>query len=254
MRTIVAGNWKMHKDRSEAADLINALAQHGKGWSPAVEVLVAPAYPFLADAVQHLRGTRIVVAAQNCHEAAQGAFTGEVSAGMLASIGVGACIVGHSERRQYFGETDAAVGRKIAALFAAGIMPIYCCGEVRHEREEGRHFEVVGRQMDEALKDLDAASLSRLVVAYEPVWAIGTGLTASPDQAQEIHAFIRTRLRERFGAAADTVPLLYGGSCKPDNAAGLFGRADINGGLIGGAALDAGQFAQLVHIAGGTQA
>jgi len=254
MRTIVAGNWKMHKDRSEAADLINALVHRSEGWSPDVVVVVAPPFPFLAHAVDQVRGTRIVVAAQNCHEAAQGAFTGEVSVAMLASIGVGACIVGHSERRQYFGETDGAVGRKISALLTAGIMPIYCCGEVLREREEGRHFEVVGRQMDEALKDLDATALARLVIAYEPVWAIGTGLTASPEQAQEIHAFIRGRLRERFGAVADTVPVLYGGSCKPDNAEGLFSRADINGGLIGGASLDADQFTALIHIAGGSTA
>ena len=254
MRTIVAGNWKMHKDRSEAADLITALVHCSAAWAPTVEVVVAPPFPFLADAVQQVRGTRIMVAAQNCHEAVQGAFTGEVSVSMLASIGVGACLVGHSERRQYFGETDAAVGRKIVALLTAGIIPIYCCGEVLLEREEGRHFDVVGSQLDEALKDIDAAGLSRLVIAYEPVWAIGTGLTASPEQAQEIHAFIRTRLRERFGAIADAVPLLYGGSCKPENAAGLFNRTDINGGLIGGAALDPDQFAQLIHIAGGTMA
>jgi len=232
----------MHKDRSEAADLINALVQRSEGWSSSVQVLVAPPYPFLADAVEHLRGTRIVVAAQNCHEAAQGAYTGEVSAGMLASIGVGACIVGHSERRQYFGETDAAVGRKIGALLTAGIMPIYCCGEVRHEREEGRHFEVVGRQMDEALKDLDAASLSRLVVAYEPVWAIGTGKTASPEQAQEVHALIRARVAAADAGVAAGLQILYGGSMKPNNAKELMAQADIDGGLIGGAALVAEEF------------
>ena len=238
----------MHKDRSEAADLINALVQRSEGWSSSVQVLVAPPYPFLADAVEHLRGTRIVVAAQNCHEAAQGAYTGEVSAGMLASIGVGACIVGHSERRQYFGETDAAVGRKIGALLTAGIMPIYCCGEVRREREEGRHFEVVGRQMDEALKDLDAASLSRLVVAYEPVWAIGTGRTASPEQAQAVHAVLRTQLAAA-SEHADRIRLLYGGSMNAANAAQLLAQPDIDGGLVGGASLKAPDFLQIIAAA-----
>jgi triosephosphate isomerase (TIM) len=252
MRTIVAGNWKMHKDRTGAADLVAALAAASATWSPAVEVVVAPPYPFLADAVDRARGTRLVVAAQNCHEALQGAYTGEVSVAMLSSLGVGACIVGHSERRQYFGETDAAVGRKVAALLKADIMPIYCCGEVLEEREQGRHFEVVAQQLEEAFHDLDDGSIARTVIAYEPVWAIGTGRTATPEQAQEIHAFIRAWLVRRIGDPGRTVPLLYGGSCKPDNAAGLFDRADINGGLIGGAALDAAQFNALITIAGST--
>lgn len=250
MRTIVAGNWKMHKDRIEAADLIAAVIAGADAWSPSVDVVVAPPFPFLAEAVERARGTRLVVAAQNCHEAAHGAYTGEVSVAMLSSIGVGACIVGHSERRQYFGETDAAVGRKIAALLNANIMPIYCCGEVLDEREQGRHFEVVARQMDEAFRELDVSAIARTVIAYEPVWAIGTGRTATPDQAQEIHAFIRGQLVGRIGDAGREVPLLYGGSCKPDNAGGLFGRSDINGGLIGGAALDATQFTALITIAG----
>ncbi len=250
MRKIVAGNWKMHKDRNAAADLVGQLVAGADQWSPTVEVVIAPPFPFLASAVEQLRGTRTVVAAQNCHEAEQGAYTGEVSAPMLASIGVGACIVGHSERRQYYGETDAIVGRKIAALLRVGLAPIYCCGEVLAEREAGRHFEVVGSQLDAALAALDTNAIARLVIAYEPVWAIGTGLTASPAQAQEMHAFIRSELRRRIGDHAAAVPLLYGGSCKPDNAAGLFAQPDINGGLIGGAALDAAAFHALIHIAG----
>jgi triosephosphate isomerase (TIM) len=164
---------------------------------------------------------------------------------------VGACIVGHSERRQYFGETDATVGRKVAALLEGGLLPIYCCGEVLAEREADEHFAVVQRQMREALGGLDANALARVVVAYEPVWAIGTGRTATPEQAQEMHAFIRNTLRNLAGDVADAIPILYGGSCKPDNAAGLFGQPDINGGLIGGAALEAGAFLELVRIAGG---
>jgi len=251
MRTIVAGNWKMHKDRASAADLVKELVAGMNTPTPGVEVVIAPPFPFLADAVDLVRGTRIVVAAQNCHEAAQGAYTGEVSVPMLASLGVGACIVGHSERRRYFGETDAAVARKVQALLAGGLTPIHCCGELKEEREAGRHFEVVGAQLREALGGLEPAALARVVVAYEPVWAIGTGLTATADQAQEMHAFIRERLREQAGDVADAVPILYGGSCKPDNAAGLFANPDVNGGLIGGASLDAAQFLALVRIAQG---
>jgi triosephosphate isomerase len=249
MRTIVAGNWKMHTDRTSAAELVKAVAKGLEALPAHVEVLVAPPFPFLAEVAELVKGSRVLVAAQNCHEAAHGAFTGEVSVGMLKSIGVGGCIVGHSERRQYFGETDTAVGRKMAALLAGGITPIYCCGEVKAQREAGSHFDVVGRQIAEAFQGLGTDLIARVVVAYEPVWAIGTGLTASPEQAQEMHAFIRRALRERVGAIADTMPLLYGGSCKPDNAAGLFGQPDINGGLIGGAALDAASFVELVRLA-----
>ncbi len=250
MRTIVAGNWKMHKDRAEALDLIMALVAEAEALPADVDMVIAPPFPFLAMAAERVRGTRITVAAQNCHEAEQGAYTGEVSVGMLASIGVGACIVGHSERRQYFGESDAAVGRKVKALLEGGLLPIYCCGELLQERESAQHFAVVERQITEALGGLDAASLARVVVAYEPVWAIGTGLTATPGQAQEMHAHIRSTLRTQGGDVADAIPILYGGSCKPDNAAGLFTQADINGGLIGGAALEAGSFLELVRIAG----
>jgi triosephosphate isomerase (TIM) len=201
-------------------------------------------------AAERVRGTRIMVAAQNCHEEGSGAFTGEVSVPMLESIGVGACIVGHSERRQYFCETDKAVGKKIAALLKGGLTPIYCCGELQEEREADRHFEVVKAQMKEALSDLDPNAMARLVVAYEPVWAIGTGLTATPEQGQEMHAFIRRELRSLAGDVADAIPILYGGSCKPDNAESLFKQQDINGGLIGGASLKADQFLKLIEIAG----
>ena len=250
MRKIVAGNWKMHKDRSAASDLMRQVVEGAEQWPSSVDVIIAPPFPFLQDAVDQVRGTPAIIAAQNCHEADQGAYTGEVSVPMLGSIGVGACIVGHSERRQYFGETDMAVGRKIAALLRANLLPIYCCGEVLAERQEGRHFEVVGAQLSEAFAGLDAGALARIVIAYEPVWAIGTGLTASPGQAQEMHAFIRAQLHQRIGESARLVPLLYGGSCKPDNAAGLFAQPDIDGGLIGGAALAAASFSTLIALAG----
>ena len=251
MRTIVAGNWKMHKDRAQALDLVMQVVGEAESLPPAVEVVMAPAFPFLAMATERVRGTRITIAAQNCHEAAQGAYTGEVSVPMLDSIGVGGCIVGHSERRQYYGESDAAVGRKVEALLKGGLLPIYCCGEVLAEREAGEHFAVVERQVREALGALDPTALARVVVAYEPVWAIGTGRTASPEQAQEMHAHLRSVLRSLAGEVADGIPILYGGSCKPDNAAGLFAQPDINGGLIGGAALEASSFLELVRIAGG---
>ena len=189
------------------------------------------------------------MAAQNCHEAEQGAFTGEVSVPMLRSIGVQACIVGHSERRQYYGETDEVVGRKVKMLLQHGLLPIYCCGEQLAEREEGRFRDVVATQLHTALATLTPEEIGRIVVAYEPVWAIGTGLTASPEQAQEMHAFIRSELHKLAGDVASQIPILYGGSCKPDNAAGLFTGPDINGGLIGGAALVADQFTALARIA-----
>jgi len=238
----------MHKDRAGALDLVSSLKR--VAIPSGVEVIIAPPYPFLELAVQATAGTGITVAAQNCHEKEQGAFTGEVSARMLRSIGVRSCIVGHSERRQYFGETDAVVGEKIMALLMQDITPIYCCGELKEERLAGHHFDVVTGQMKGALGRLGNDALERLVIAYEPVWAIGTGLTATAVQAQEMHAHIRALLHNHAAAVAEAVPILYGGSCKPDNAAELFANPDVNGGLIGGAALDAAQFTELIRIAG----
>ncbi|MBL8002548.1 MAG: triose-phosphate isomerase [Flavobacteriales bacterium] len=246
MRTIVAGNWKMHKDKAEALALLSELVKANAGQPAGVEVVVSPPYPFLDLAVNAVKGSGIQVAAQNCHAAASGAFTGEVSVLMLKSLGVTHCIVGHSERRQYFGETDAQVAEKLRTLLFHGLAPIYCCGERREEREAGRHFHVVEAQLNEALAGLTADELERCIVAYEPVWAIGTGLNATAQQAQDMHAFIRGLLADR-GAAS--VPVLYGGSCKPDNAAELFACPDVNGGLIGGASLDASQFSALIRIA-----
>ena len=249
MRTIVAGNWKMHNDAKGSRALVEHVLELVPVGASTVEVVVAPPFPFLAQVVEQTRGSRVNVAAQNCHAAGQGAYTGEVSAGMLASIGVSYCLVGHSERRQYFGETDALVAKKISALLKEGIVPIYCCGENLAERESERHFDVVAEQMKTALGGLDIASLERVVIAYEPVWAIGTGLTATAAQAQDMHAHIRAMLRTHGAAVAAAVPILYGGSCKPDNAAAIFSCPDVNGGLIGGAALVAEQFAELIRIA-----
>ncbi|WKZ67042.1 MAG: triose-phosphate isomerase [Flavobacteriales bacterium] len=250
MRTIVAGNWKMNTDRDSAAALLAAMVEASDAFPRHVDAIVAPPFPFLEMAVRLCAGTRIAVAAQNCHQADKGAFTGEVSAAMLRSLGVQACIVGHSERRQYFGESDALIAEKVRALLAAGITPILCCGERREERESGRHFDVVTEQLKGALDGIDEALTARLIIAYEPVWAIGTGLTATKEQAQEMHARIRALLRTHAPTAAEALPLLYGGSCNPANAEGIFGQPDVNGGLIGGASLDAGQFTELVGIAG----
>lgn len=249
MRTIVAGNWKMHKDLGGTIALVDALVGGLRDVPDGPEVVIAPPFPFLAMAIERAKGSRIGIAAQNSHQADQGAFTGEVSAAMLKSLGVTHCIVGHSERRQYFGETDAVVGEKVAALLAAGITPIFCCGERKEERESGRHFDVVTEQMKGSLGRLENDRLSRIVIAYEPVWAIGTGLTATADQAQEMHAHIRMLLHTHGSLVAETVPVLYGGSCNPKNAQGIFSGPDVNGGLIGGASLVADQFIDLVRIA-----
>ena len=253
MRTIVAGNWKMNTDRVSAHLLVNALVEQAGSFTAQVQVVVAPPFPFLLPAVKQLEGTGMWVAAQNCSERSNGAYTGEVSAAMLQSIGVQACIVGHSERRQYFGETDALIGQKVAALLAHDITPIFCCGEVKEDRETGRHFDVVTEQLKGALSKLTNEQLMKVVIAYEPVWAIGTGLTATAQQAQDMHAHIRSLLHLHSAEVAATVPVLYGGSCKPDNAESLFGQPDVNGGLIGGASLVAEQFVELVRIASATR-
>lgn len=251
METIVAGNWKMNKDRQGTRSLVEALAQGLAQGMPGTlpTVVLAPPFPYLRDALEAATGASLQVAAQNCHAAANGAFTGEVSATMLADLHVPFCIVGHSERRQYYAESDAAVRDKVKALLALGIRPIYCCGERREEREQGRHEAVVAKQVDEALSGLTDAEMARVVVAYEPVWAIGTGLTASPAQAQDMHAHIRARLRSNWPQVADRVPILYGGSCNPANAAELFACPDVNGGLIGGASLVAEQFLAIIRAA-----
>ncbi len=243
MRSILAGNWKMNMDASEAQALVGQLKAEMLQFPIGVEVIIAPAFPFLLETVKACERTPLQVSAQNCHEAPAGAFTGEVSVAMLKSSNVTYCIVGHSERRQYFNEHDAAIGLKMKALLAQGITPIYCCGEKKEEREAAKHFEVVSGQINTAFKALDENEKAQVVVAYEPVWAIGTGLTATADQAQEMHAHIRGGL----GDAGGEIPILYGGSCKPANAEELFSCPDVNGGLIGGAALNAADFLSLIN-------
>ena len=242
---VIAGNWKMYKTAGEAAAFVRAFLPLVSGVQ-GVEIVLAPPYPSIGAVAQLVQGSGIGVASQNVHFADEGAFTGEVSTRMLKEAGATHCIIGHSERRQYSAETDDAVNRKVRATLAAGLTPILCVGETDPEREGGKTFDVVGRQVAGGLKGIPAAEAMRILVAYEPVWAIGTGKTATPAQAQEVHAFLRGRLKERWGGAADSVRILYGGSVKPDNIAALMANEDIDGALVGGASLSPESFAKIV--------
>jgi triosephosphate isomerase len=242
---VIAGNWKMYKTAGEAAAFVRAflpLVSSVRG----VEIVLAPPYPSIAAVAELVRGSGIGVASQNVHFADEGAFTGEVSPRMVADAGATHCIVGHSERRQYYAENDDAVNRKVRATLAAGLTPILCVGETLPEREDGKTFDVVGRQLAGGLKELADDDGPRVILAYEPVWAIGTGKTATPDQAQEVHAFLRGRLNGLWGGAAASVRILYGGSVKPDNIAALMANRDIDGALVGGASLSPESFAKIV--------
>jgi triosephosphate isomerase len=242
----VCGNWKMHKTTAEARELVLGLAPLLTEVAGRVQVAVAPPFTSLVAVAEALRGTPVELAAQDVHWEAQGAYTGEVSAAMLADVGVRHVIVGHSERRQLFGETDRSVHDKTAAVLEAGLLPIVCVGETLQQREAGQTLEVVSRQVRAALEGLATAELARLTVAYEPVWAIGTGRTATTAQAQEVHAAIRELLAAMGPGVADQVRIQYGGSVKPDNAAELMAQPDVDGALVGGASLKASDFSQIV--------
>jgi triosephosphate isomerase len=244
-KKFVCGNWKMHKTVPEALALVKELGEGLGDAAGKVQVAVAPAFTALHPVAQALRGGPLELAAQNVHWEVQGAFTGEISAPMLADAGCRHCIVGHSERRQLFGETDETVRKKIGAVLQAGILPIVCVGETLQEREAGRTLEVVGRQVRAAFTGL-GAQLAAITVAYEPVWAIGTGKTATSAQAQEVHAAIRNILRELGGSQGDAVRIQYGGSVKPENAAELLSQPDVDGALVGGASLKAKDFLAIV--------
>lgn len=240
-RKIVAGNWKMNTTPREGVELLDGVAAL-KGESKA-ELIVGVPFTHICCVKEKAEKAGIAVAAQNCADEAKGAYTGEVSAEMLSSLGVKYVILGHSERREYYGETSEKLCRKLALCYANGMAPIYCIGEKLEDREANRQEAVCRAQIEEVVFGLTPDQFESLVIAYEPVWAIGTGKTATADQAQEIHAFIRSVLAEKFGkAAADKTPILYGGSCKPSNAAEIFSKADVDGGLIGGAALVAADF------------
>ena len=246
-KKIVAGNWKMHKNAEQTEDLLNELiAQIPTDTN--VQVIVAPTFVNLASAVDHLEFTNIDVAAQNVHQAEAGAFTGEISADMLKSVGVNTVILGHSERRAIFHETDALIANKVDTALEHEMTVIFCFGEELKDRQTKNHFNIVENQLKDGIFHIEAKDWENVVLAYEPVWAIGTGETASPEQAQEMHEFIRQTVRTAFGnEIADTVSILYGGSVKPDNAKEIFSKPDVDGGLIGGAALKADDFVAIVN-------
>jgi triosephosphate isomerase len=241
---MLAGNWKMHNTRAEAAALAKALVA-SVGRTAGREVVIAPTFTALAIVADAIVGSNIRLAAQNVHWEAKGAFTGEVSAAMLRDVGCTHVIIGHSERRQYFGETDDTVNRRLKAALAGGLVPIVCVGETLVERDGGTTMTVIERQVARALAGVD---VGRCVLAYEPVWAIGTGRTATPTQAQEVHDAIRRQLAGLAGkATAESVRILYGGSVKPDNVDALMAEQDIDGALVGGACLEAASFARIVQ-------
>ncbi|MFD2726682.1 triose-phosphate isomerase [Hyunsoonleella rubra] len=243
---IVAGNWKMNNGLSQTQNLITELKSQTK--TSDAEVMIAPAFTNLWNAFESLRQDDIEVIAQNMHFAEDGAYTGEVSAGMLKSIGITTVILGHSERREYFNETDEALAKKVDAVLANGMRTIFCFGEELADRKAGNEEAVVESQIKNALFHLEADAFKSIVLAYEPVWAIGTGETATPEQAQDMHAFIRKTLADKYGAeVADNVSILYGGSVKPGNAQEIFSKPDVDGGLIGGASLKAEDFFAIVN-------
>jgi triosephosphate isomerase len=251
-KPIIAGNWKMNLTPAESAALAAAVVEATAGATDAVDVVVGPTMVSLAAAAEVLSGGSVGLAAQNLHPEPKGAFTGEVSAPMLAAIGCTHVILGHSERRTYFGETDEGVFRKLRAALDGGLTPIVCLGESLGERKAERTLEKVAFQVRAALAGLDRALAPKVVLAYEPIWAIGTGLTATPEQAQEVHAAIRATLGELFGAdVAAQIRVQYGGSVKPANAADLLAQPDIDGALVGGASLKADSFAAIVEAAKG---
>lgn len=245
-KNIVAGNWKMNKNLQEGVALVEELK--GKVGKPNCDVIVCTPFIHLASVAEAVKGTVIALGAEDCSAHESGAYTGEVSAAMVRSTGAEYCIIGHSERRAYFGESHEMLREKVLLALKNGLRPIFCVGEVKEQREQGIQNAVVEKQIKESLFNLTAEEFAKVVVAYEPVWAIGTGLTATPDQAEEIHAHIRSLIAEKYGKEmAENTSILYGGSCKPSNAKELFAKKDIDGGLIGGAALKADDFCGIIN-------
>ena len=241
-KNIVAGNWKMNTTVAEGVELAKAVVAKSSEVAEEVGLIIAPPFTHLYAVNEVVKGTKVGLSAQNCADHEKGAYTGEVAVNMISGLGCQYTILGHSERREYYGETDQTLCTKIKLALEAGLSPIFCIGEKLDEREAGRHFEVVTEQVKNVLYTLTAEEMAKVIVAYEPVWAIGTGKTATAEQAQEIHACIRKVITEKFGALAEEITILYGGSCKPSNAKELFACPDIDGGLIGGAALKADDF------------
>jgi triosephosphate isomerase len=247
-RSVIAGNWKMYKTVKETLHFIEQLKPLIEN-SRHCDIVIAPPFTALSEAAKAIQGSRILISAQDLFWEAEGAFTGEISAHMIADVGCRYCIIGHSERRQHFGETNESVNKKTRAALDAGLIPIVCVGEVLAERETGQTFSVVCKQFQEGLNNLTGQDFSRIVLAYEPVWAIGTGRTATPEIAAEVHQQIRQYAQEKFGPEASrNFRILYGGSVKPDNIKGLMAQIDIDGVLVGGASLKADSFASIVNF------
>ena len=245
---LIAGNWKMYKTNAEAVETAGRLVELVADTSD-VDIMIAPVFTAIDPVSKVVKGSRVGLGAQNLHWEKEGAYTGEISADMLVSAGCQYVIIGHSERRQYFGETDETVNQKISAAITAKLIPVFCIGETEAERESGNTFSVLDKQVKDGLKEKVVEDLGSLVIAYEPVWAIGTGKTATSDQAQETHKYIRSLIADNFGTAlADSVRILYGGSVKPANVAELMAMRDIDGALVGGASLDAESFSQIVKF------
>ena len=247
-RSLVVGNWKMNGSRDKTRALLGEILV-GLGQLANVDVGVSPPYVHLPDASELLKGSSVLLGSQNVADQDEGAFTGEISAPMLLELGCALAIVGHSERRMIYGESSALVAARYAKAIQHGLVPILCIGETLEERESDRTFEVIGEQLDAVLNSSGVVSLTKAVIAYEPVWAIGTGKTASTEQAQEVHAWIRAKIAKLDASVAEKIQILYGGSVKGDNAAALFSMPDIDGGLIGGASLDANSFLKICHSA-----
>lgn len=245
-KKIVAGNWKMNTLLKDGMELAKAVETLEKEQTSDALVIIAPPYTHLSRVKELIKNIKL--SAQDCASEASGAYTGEISPAMLVSAGVEYVIIGHSERRAIFKEGNELLNKKVKLALSQGLKPIYCCGEVLEQREAGELFDVVREQLEVGLKDLSGEEIDKTVIAYEPVWAIGTGVVATPDQAQEMHKFIRGLVAEMFGEqVAENMPLLYGGSCKPSNAAELFAKPDVDGGLIGGASLKAEDFLAIVN-------
>jgi triosephosphate isomerase len=248
-----AGNWKMNKTFEEGQILISEVVNMVKDelTHPNVQVVLGVPFPYLSSFSKLIDTPKVALAAQNCYPKTSGAYTGEVSVPMLKSVGVTYVIIGHSERREYFGESDAFIAEKVDAILAEGLTPIFCCGETLAQRDSGIHFDFVKRQLSNSLFHLSAEALQKVVIAYEPIWAIGTGVTASPAQAQEMHASLRQELARQYGdALANAMRILYGGSVKANNAQELFSQPDIDGGLVGGASLSVEEFTAIIAAAG----
>lgn len=247
-RNIVAGNWKMNKTLPEGIALVKEIANAISGKNLKCDIIVGVPFVHLASVSELLKGSIIQVSAENCADKASGAYTGEVSAAMVASTGATYCIIGHSERRTYYGETHEILKQKVALALENSLRPIFCIGETKDEREAGNQNAVVKAQLEGSVFNLTPDEFKQIVIAYEPVWAIGTGLTATSEQAQEMHSFIRSLINEKYGdTIANDTTILYGGSCNPTNAKELFSKPDVDGGLIGGASLKADDFVAIIE-------